>query len=218
MDFSRKLQAIELRKQGLSYAEIKKSISVSKSTLSNWLKDIELSDEHKKRLSRLQATAYLGAKKIQAKSLAHHNEIKDAAKKEVLNLVNNSLFIAGLMLYWAEGDKRSGRVQFSNSDPEMIKLMMNWLRKFCNVPESKFRIGLFVHSLHMREDYLEFWGKITGVPITQFNRPYTKPTIFSIRKNKLYEGTCVIKIHNKDLSSRIIGWIDGAKYAFLNYS
>ena len=119
------------------------------------------------------------------------------------------------MLYWAEGDKRSGRVQFSNSDPDMIRLMMEWFRKFCEVPEAKFRIGLFVHSLHVRENYLAFWGGITGLPISQFNRPYIKPTIFSNRKNKLYEGTCVIKVHNRDLISRILGWIDGIKNIFV---
>lgn len=120
------------------------------------------------------------------------------------------------MLYWAEGDKRTGRVQFSNSDPDMIRLMMKWLREFCSVPEAKFRIGLFVHSLHVREDYLPFWSKITALPISQFNQPYIKPTIFSNRKNKLYEGTCVIKIHNKDLLSKILGWIEGIKDTFLN--
>lgn len=216
MDFSKKLRATALREKGLSYSEIRKFINVSKSTLSGWLKDIKLTDEHKKRLSRLQATAYLGAKKIQARSIAHHNEIKHAAKNEVLSLINNPLFISGLMLYWAEGGKRSGQVQFSNSDPEMIKLMMKWFREFCKVPENKFRIGLFVHSLHVKENYLEFWSKVTFLPTNQFNRPYIKPTIFSNRKNKLYEGTCVIKIHNRDLLSRMLGWIEGTRDILLS--
>lgn len=94
--------------------------------------------------------------------------------------------------------------------------MMKWFRKFCKVSEAKFRIGLFVHhSLYVRDDYLKFWSRITALPINQFNQPYIKPTIFSNRKNKLYEGTCVIKIHNKDLLSRILGWIDGMKNHFV---
>lgn len=211
MDFSKKILAIQLRKEGKSYSEIKSIIDASKSTLSNWLKDIELTRKQKLRLSKLQATAYLGAKKIQAKSLAHHKEIKEKAEQDFAKLVKNQFFVAGLMLYWAEGSKNVGSVQFSNSDPEMIRLMMKWFRKFCNVPEKKFRIGLFVHSLHIKENYLDFWSKITSLPINQFNRPYIKPTIFSKRKNKLYEGTCVIKIHNRNLHSRILGWIEGAK-------
>ena len=211
MDYSKKIRAVELRNNGLSYSEIRKSIDVSKSTLSLWLKDIGLTHEQKNRLTRLQATAYLGAKKIQARSLAHHKEIREAARKEAQGRLNDPFFIAGLMLYWAEGSKNAGSVLFSNSDPEMIRLMMKWFRKFCDVPEKKFRIGFFIHSLHIKENYSDFWSKITSLPLSQFNRPYVKPTIFSIRKNKLYEGTCVIKIHNRDLLSRILGWIDGVK-------
>jgi len=216
MDFSKKLKAIELRKNGLSYSEIRNSITVSKSTLSNWLKDIELSNEHKSRLSKLQATGYIGAKTNQTKALLHHKKIKQTAEIEAIKLSQKPFFVAGLMLYWAEGDKRSGRLQFSNSDPDMIKLMMKWFRKFCNVPEEKFRIGLFIHTLHIREDCLDFWSKVTGLPLEQFNKPYIKPTIFSNRKNKLYEGTCVIKVHSKDLFSKVLGWIEGAKTPFLD--
>lgn len=211
MKFLEKVKAVELRKKGLSYKQIKECINVSKSTLSDWLKDIELTSDQKSRLNRLQATAYLGAKKIQARSKAYHDTIKEAAMKEAFLLINDSLFVSGLMLYWAEGDKRSGQLQFSNSDPDMIKLMMKWFRKYCGVPKKKFRIGLFIHTLHVREDCLEFWSKVTNLPLGQFNKPYIKPTIFSNKKNKLYDGTCVIKIHNRDLLSKILGWLDGVK-------
>jgi len=214
MNFLGKIEAIKLRKKGRSYSEIRDVIKVSKSTLSSWLKSIELTPQQKSRLTSLQATAYLGAKKKQEKSARHHQEIREKAKKEAAELVKNPFFVAGLMLYWAEGSKNIGSVQFSNSDPAMIKIMMRWFRKFCFVPENKFRIGLFMHSLHIKEDCKNFWHKITSVPLTQFHKPYIKPTIFSNRKNRLYEGTCNIVIHNRDLLSRIIGWKDGAKEIF----
>ena len=214
MDFSKKLKAIELRRKGLSYSEISNSITVSKSTLSRWLKDIKLSKKHKSRLSKLQATGYIGAKTNQAKALLHHKRIKETAKIEAIKLSKRPFFIAGLMLYWAEGGKNFSQLQFSNSDPDMIKLMMKWFRKFCNVPEEKFRVGLFIHTLHVRRNCLDFWSKITGLPLEQFNKPYIKPTIFSNRKNKLYEGTCVIKVHSNDLLSKMLGWIEGAKITF----
>lgn len=216
MDFSRKIKATQLRKEGKSYSEIKKILGVSKSTLSNWLKDIELTKEQKSRLNKLRATAYLGAKKRQSTSLEHHHRIKEESKKEVVRLVKNPFFVAGLMLYWAEGSKNSGSVQFSNSDPAMIKIMMRWFREFCDIPENKFRVGLFMHSLHIRKDCQGFWQKVTSIPLTQFHKPYIKPTIFSNRKNKLYEGTCKIVIHSRNLLSRIIGWKDGAEKILLN--
>jgi len=42
--------AIELRKEGLSYGEIKKEVNVSKSTLSLWLKTVPLTPEQRERL------------------------------------------------------------------------------------------------------------------------------------------------------------------------
>ena len=50
------------------------------------------------------------------------------------------------MLYWAEGGKtRKGMVRFSNSDPEMIKIMMAFFRKVCNAPKEKFRGYIHIH-------------------------------------------------------------------------
>jgi len=215
MNFSGKIKAFDLRKKGKSYSEIRNIVRVSKSTLSNWLKDIELSKQHKSRLSRLQATGYIGAKKNQSNALLHHKKIRESAEKEAFKLAENSFFVAGLMLYWAEGSKNAGSVQFSNSDPEMIRIMMRWFRQFCAVSEYKFKIGLFIHSLHNSENCLGFWRRITSVPLAQFYKPYIKPSIFSNRKNKLYEGTCRIIIHNRDLLSKIIGWKNGVKKIFL---
>jgi hypothetical protein len=216
MLITKKLRAIKLRKLGKSYSEIQKTLSVSKSTLSCWLKDIALSKEQKARLSKLQATGYIGAKTNQINALHRRNKIKEFAEKEGTILAKNPFFVAGLMLYWAEGTKNLGSVQFSNSDPAMIKMMMCWFRKFCHVPENKFKIGLFIHSLHSRKGCLNFWNKVTSVPLPQFYRPHVKSTIFSNRKNKLYDGTCRIIIHNRDLLNKIIGWKSGVEKTFLS--
>lgn len=51
MRLNDKLKAIELRRQGKSYEEIKSIIfNLSKSTLSSWLKNIELTLEQKRRI------------------------------------------------------------------------------------------------------------------------------------------------------------------------
>jgi hypothetical protein len=34
------------------------------------------------------------------------------------------LFLAGCMLYWAEGGQDRNQVRFSNSDPEMIRVFV----------------------------------------------------------------------------------------------
>lgn len=210
MKFEQKLQAISLRKSGESYGEIRKKIKVSKGTLSLWLRDIKLSPEQEKRIyvELKQKNAYRMAKANQRKRIEGTEEIIKKAKKEAAKLFKNPLFLSGLMLYWAEGDKSETqeRVKFTNSDPRMIKIIMRWFREICKVPETKFRVCVHIHSLHSRGNIEEYWSGVTGVPINQFHKTQIKQTSLRQRRNKLYEGTCAISISNKNFFRKINGW------------
>ncbi len=210
MKLDEKIEATRLRKLGESYSEIRKKVKVSKGTLSLWLRDIELTPEQEKRLyvELRQKNAYRLAKFNQEKRIKRTEEIIKKSKKEALLRLRNPLFLSGLMLYWAEGDKSDERaeVKFSNSDPAMIKFMMKWFRDICKVPEKKFRIALHIHALHCRKDIESYWSKITNIPLAQFQKTYIKPTSLRHRRNRLYNGTCAIRINNVDLFRRIKGW------------
>jgi len=214
MKFTEKIKAIHLRNLGKSYGEIRKKIKVSKGTLSLWLRDIELTPEQKTELKGRQKSRHWGAKANQGKRIERTKKIIKEAKKEIKHLFKNSLFLSGLMLYWAEGDKSEETeiVKFSNSDPIMIKLIMKWFRKICKVPESKFRVCLHIHKLHCRKNIQEYWSRVTGVPFKQFYKTQIKPTSLGQRKNKLYNGTCAVTVPNRDLFRRIKGW----KIGFIN--
>lgn len=207
MKFNEKIKAIRLRKLGCSYTKILKEIKVSKSTLSIWLRDIELTpNQEGKLLKGRELSRYAGAKAQQKKRIEKTREIMDEAKKEIENLAKNILFLPGIMLYWAEGAKSNETIKFSNSDPLMIKLMMRWFREICNVREEKFRIALHIHELHCRKDMERYWSKITSVPLKQFQKTYVKPTSLGQRRNVLYNGTCVICVFDKNLFRRMQGW------------
>ena len=51
MKLKLKEKAVKFRKQGLSYSEILKQIPVAKSTLSLWLKSVNLSNKQSQRLA-----------------------------------------------------------------------------------------------------------------------------------------------------------------------
>lgn len=218
MKLEQKLEAIKLRKRGKSYKEILDYLKVSKSTLSLWLRNVPLtpSQHHRIYITLKQQNAYKLAKKKQAYKLELTKKIIDASINEFEQLRNNHLFIAGLMLYWAEGDKTeiNEMVKFSNSDTAMIKLMMRWFRQICQVPEQKFRIALHIHTLHCRKNIEKYWSKITGIPLEQFNKTQIKPTTLKQRRNPLYDGTCSIRVHNKNLFRKIKGWKLGFQKKF----
>jgi len=208
MKLNEKMEAIRLRKLGKSYGEIRKKVKVSKGTLSLWLRDVKLTPTQEKRLyvTLRRRNAYKGAKVRQEKRIERTKQTMTEARKEAKRLLKNPLFLAGSMLYWAEGTKRYEQVNFSNSDPSMIKFMMLWFRKICKVPENKFRIGLHIHKLHCRKNIEKYWSKLTDIPLSQFQKTQIKPTSLKHRKNQLYDGTCVIRISSSELFRKIEGW------------
>ena len=203
-----KNKAIKLRRRGYSYSKILKNIDVSKSTISLWLRDVELTPKQEKKfLKGREISRYKGAQTQHRKRVEVTKIIIDQGKKEVTSLIKDPLFLSGVMLYWAEGDKhRQEKVKFTNSDEKMICLMMKWFREVCKVPESKFRIALHIHDLHARKNVEKYWAKLTQVPLKQFQKTYIKNSTLKHRKNMLYNGTCAIVVNDKNLFRRICGW------------
>jgi hypothetical protein len=216
MKYREKILALNLRRGGLSYKEILEKIKVSKSTLSVWLREVELTTEQKNHLlSKMDRVRYEVAKRKVANRKKKTKDIIAKAKEEVSLLNKDPLFSVGLALYWAEGAKNPVEsVKFANSDEKMIILMMKWFRKICKVPEKKFRIHVHMHTLHFRKDILKHWSRITKISSSQFYKPYIKPTSLGQRRNILYNGTCSIIIHDKNLFRRIVGWKLGLQYYF----
>ncbi len=204
-----------LRHQGLSYKEIRQRIpfTISKSTISDWCKDIELTSQQKDRLDKLfRDGSYrgrlLGSKATQAKRTREIEEIKEKARLEISSLSKNEFKLAGLMLYWAEGAK-SRYIDITNSDPSLIRFMTDWLRIICKVPEKRFRASLHLHSGQNEKQIKAYWSKITNIPIHRFGKSYIKKEGSGYRKNRLYNGTIKIRVCDSNLLHRVLGWIEG---------
>lgn len=100
---------------------------------------------------------------------------KSFSQKANLTDSEKQLKVAGLMLYWAEGAKRNSKcVDFANSDPDMIKLFIHFLRKIYSVDETKFRIYLYTFPNLPMETTMQFWSNLTKVAISQFSKPYIR--------------------------------------------
>ncbi len=210
MKFLDKQKAIQLRKQGKSYNEILKEVTVSKSSLSIWLRNITLTKKQEKRLyvTLRQENIYRLAKKRQADKEVRKLKIFSDAKKELKTRCKNPLFLCGLMLYWAEGDKSEDveQIKFNNSDPIMISFMLRWFSEICLIPREKVKIELHIHELHNQKEIEKYWSNLTKVPLNHFHKTQIKPTSLGQRKKILYNGTCAIKIFDRSLFRRVKGW------------
>ena len=219
--------AITLRKKGKSYSQIQQVLPIAKSTLSYWLKDIELTMEAQQKIlmrAAVTSTRALIRRNKNQTVLAEERAriIRSEAIQEVAMHMKDPLFVMGVALYWAEGYRRGANgskwkcVDFTNADPEMIHVMMRFFRKFCSVDESKFKVQLIAHPNVDMQNAVEYWSLVTGIPPSQFIRTCTSLSIRSSqkRKNNLTYGTVHIRVYDVKLFFRIIGWIDGLKVQF----
>lgn len=175
-----KAKAIKLRQEGHSYNQINKKLSIPKSTLSYWLKDVPLPIEAKNKIN--SRTYIKGAKKLidrnkqQTKIAAKKaDRIKQQAKKEVSCLIENKLFLAGISLYWAEGYKKGAEgskwkcVDFANSDPKMIKLMIQFFTKICNRDIKQIKALIILHKNVNSDFAINYWANTTKIPTARIN-------------------------------------------------
>ena len=217
--------ARRLREQGKSVREIAAEITCSKSSISKWVRDIPLTA---KQIARLKSNQDKG----RAKAAQHPNSpkqkwgrirnsiIEDASKEIPDNFSKLSLKISCTALYWAEGYNASRTLfLFSNSNADMIRLMMKFLREVCKIPEKKIKGRINIHphlSIKKAENY---WINVTGIPKQNFNKPLTAVSKASKqKKDSLPFGTFNIIICDVRFVSRIKGWIKGlARWAVSSF-
>ncbi len=192
----------QLRKIGKTYSEITKILRVPlpKSTLSYWSSKLTLSKQSLRLLELARKKALLGAQRtsLEIRKRNHHKFLQSLklANKYLLNKINRDtkkLMLA--MLYLGEGSKYNARsgLALGNSDPGIIKLFIKLLKECYEKSVDQLRCWLSYRADQNLNTLIDFWSKITTIPVGQFYR--TKPDSRSIGKRTLktdYRGVCVV--------------------------
>ncbi len=137
-------KARELRLSGRSLSEISKELNISKSTVSNWLRDIVLSATQvqnlKSRVGNMAARGRLNASVIKKSNrLFREKTIYDEAVRNFPTLVKDSFFILGLSLYWAKGTIKGNYFQFTGSDAVMNGVIIKWISKYLKIDNNMIK-------------------------------------------------------------------------------
>jgi hypothetical protein len=207
-------EARRLRSQGKAYGEILETlgIKVPKSTLATWFKGLPLPDEYHERIKTQHAKNFL---KMRAQSDLIRKKKRDefVARVEHENRDSISLCkenmaalkIIAVILHLAEGSKgKNGYLTFGNSDPLIIRLFVNLLRKCYNIDESKFRCTVQCRADQDTTKLETFWSGITGISLSQFyaaridKRSIGKPTL-----KQSYKGVCRITYYSSALDREL---------------
>ena len=123
-----------------------------------WVRDIELKPEqHAELLAKNPAyNQLLSGRKVavanrRAERMAYQRGGREAARTD------DMLHMAGCMLYWAEGGKVRNQLRFTNSDPEMVRFFVKFLRECFGIGPAEIRItAITQHIFGAIQEYAGF--------------------------------------------------------------
>lgn len=170
-----KKAAAALRQQGKSVKEIAGILRVSKSTASLWCQQILLTQEqltalHQKMIAAGHAGRLKGALTNKMRR-ADKIRLSTQEGEKIKPFSSRDLLLLGLGLYLGEGGK-GRRFQFTNSHPQINKLILRWLMCNFDIDSSRIVIRLFINEDHRARDaeLQRYWSDMLHIPILQFRR------------------------------------------------
>ena len=218
----KKEQALQWRKHGKSISDIASELSVSKSTVSVWCRDISLSEK------AIINIAKEGNKKATIALMRYSEEKRrqrqlaeiDSAKKGAIRLSSLSerdIYCIGLGLYWGEGYKTGNQeFGFTNSDPRMLLFYMRWLAVVFGIEKKNLILRVSINQTHKHraKEVVAYWSRLLSIPLSQF----TKTSLIKSASKKFYKneqvhmGTLRVKVRKgTSLRREILGAISHIK-------
>ncbi len=201
------------REEGRSIKEIAGLLGVSKSSVSLWVRDVELTDEQHAALQArnvLHDRQRLARAAMSAKARGRRVAWQRDGRQRARSLGHS--YAGGCMLYWAEGSRSRNKIVFTNSDPAMARFFVGFVREFFNVDSERFRLtcNLFADHEARQREIEAFWLDTVGLPrrclckstVNRYSRYSQKK-----RKNKLPYGTCRVVVHSTEVAQTIYGSI-----------
>jgi len=151
-------QLKKLRKKGLSINELVVKFSIPKTTVWHHVHSVKIPLGYAIILKAKQG----GSTKRREKKIKKAQEYS----KQLLKTDYREIIIAASMLYWGEGSKNV--CELINSDGQIIKCYLIFLRKVLNISEKFIKPTLRIFSGMEEKKCLNYWSDITGIPKHRF--------------------------------------------------
>lgn len=196
-------QAVEMRRQGVSYKSIAKALGVSPSSALRWTRDVVLTKKAQAVVDSMStSTAAAARRREEFQKLGRRKARHDPA------------FRVLCALYWGEGRKRfhhshKEEFSFTNSDPAMVAIVSQWLVK----EGYRDRIYLKVKSPKRveKKKLMNYWHGVIGFPAktcVSFAIPVSSK---KRRGDRTPFGTAALNICDKRLIHEVLGGIEEIK-------
>jgi hypothetical protein len=184
-------------------------ITVKKSTLATWCLEVKLSEEQVLAIQERNHGSRLGIPvDTQWKRRLEVERIRREAKSRVFDLMRDPFWVAGTILYWAEGTKGPHQVAVANTDPRTHHLFIKWIRRYVSA-NAEFRLQLHLHEGNDEDAAKRHWKSVLGLSDSLFYKTFIKPSGTGHRKNTHMHGVCTVRLmRSADAAQTIEAWID----------
>ena len=201
------------REQGQSIKEIARAVGVSRSSVSLWVRDIELTpmqiDALRQRNPALNGQM-IGQRVRSEKARALRRRAQEEGRLAARR--GDAMHAAGCMLFWAEGSRKQNAVQFTNSDPAMLGYFARFIRTYFDPPPARLRVACNLYADHAQQQFEveNFWLGTVGLPRSCLTR--SAVNVYSRhsqrkRLNMLPFGTCRLTVHSTPIVQHLYGAI-----------
>jgi transcriptional regulator with XRE-family HTH domain len=200
------------RERGLPIKTIARLVGVSPSSVSRWVRDVELTAVQEAAL-RDANPIYNRQRSGTAQSSANARARRLEAQQQGMAVAwqGDPLHQMACMLYWAEGSRNRNQLVFTNSDPEMVDLFVHFLRRCYGITHERIALTVNVHLGNglAVEEIEGWWLRRLGLPAGRLRQSIVnRPSRASQRKRRtLPYGTARIAVSSTALVQSILGAI-----------
>jgi hypothetical protein len=199
--------------QGLTVKEIAGIVGVSVSSVSLWVRDVPLTLEQEAALDARNPVRN-GQRRGTVNNSRRCREIRRAAQAHGRERARTGDpdFLAGCMLYWAEGAKRRNTVVFTNADGDLLAVFLRFLRSCYAITDDRVTLSVncfLGHGLTV-EAIQQWWLDRLDLPACCLRMPAVNRVSSASKRLKghiLPYGTARLTVHSTFIVQSIYGAI-----------
>jgi transposase-like protein len=199
------------QEDGLSVKEIARHLGVSKSSVSLWVRDIQLTDEQLATLEyrhHNHANQRNGSRAVAEKYRALRRKYQEEGRQKARD--RDPLHIAGCMLYWGEGSKTKN-LELANSDPDLVQFYMKFLRESLDIRNSEINIRIYCYTNNglSVSEIEDFWLNSLTLSQKSLRKAVTnlRPRSSEQKGRILKYGMCRVAVHRVSALHHVLGAI-----------
>lgn len=196
-------KAVQLRvEKKLTIDEIAERLSLGKTTIYYWVKDIPIPETERQSARRLKASKTNSDRAKEKRDAAYQQGL---AEFEALS--EDRTFLAFVCMYLGEGTKRCrNTVAICNSDPAIILLGNRWITLLGG---NKVRYSVQFHSDQDLAELQHFWADLLSVDpfLINFQRKSNSNQLSGRAWRSPY-GVLTVSMGDTALRARLQAWMD----------